>query len=375
MMLLQAAADEWKVPVAEVSVADGVITHAGSGRKTTYGKVAAAAAKLTPPDPKSITLKNPKDWKIAGKPMKRLDTADKLNGSKVYAIDLKLPGMLHAAIKACPVFGGKLVSYDEAKIAGPPRRPRRRQGERLHRGRGRRHVVAGQVRARGAADRLGRGRRAPRSRARRSPSTSRRGWRPRRPTRSATKATRLAAIQGAAKKVEAVYSTPFLAHATMEPMNCTVKISADRAECWVPTQNSEASLAALSEQSGVPLAKCEVYRHDLGGGFGRRGGNQDYVRQARQHRQAVPRRPGQDDLVARRGHGARLLPADLAVQAGRGPRRQGRARRPARARLRPVDQRVLEPGADRERQGRSASSRATRTSPATRSSATRCRIC
>src|SRR5712691_77679 len=120
MMLLQAAADQWKVPVGEVSVADGVITHTASGRKTTYGKVAAAAAKLTAPDPKSITLKDPKDWKIAGKPMKRLDTADKLNGSKVYAIDLKLPGMLHAAIKACPVFGGKLVSYDEAKVSGRP---------------------------------------------------------------------------------------------------------------------------------------------------------------------------------------------------------------------------------------------------------------
>jgi CO/xanthine dehydrogenase Mo-binding subunit len=85
---------------------------------------------------------------------------------------------------------------------------------------------------------------------------------------------------GEERKIEAVYSTPFLAHATMEPMNCTVKVSADRAECWVPSQNAEASLAALSEQSGVPLAKCEVYRHDLGGGFGRRGGNQDYVRQA-----------------------------------------------------------------------------------------------
>src|SRR5262245_49451024 len=102
-LLLQAAADEWKVPVAEVSVADGVITHAGSGRRTTYGKVAAAAAKLTPPDPKSIALKDPKSWKIAGKPMKRLDTAEKLNGSQVYAIDLQLPGMVHAAIKACPV--------------------------------------------------------------------------------------------------------------------------------------------------------------------------------------------------------------------------------------------------------------------------------
>jgi isoquinoline 1-oxidoreductase subunit beta len=90
----------------------------------------------------------------------------------------------------------------------------------------------------------------------------------------------IAAIAGAAKKVEAVYSTPFLAHATMEPMNCTARISPDRAEIWVATQNSEGSLAALSESSGVPLAKCEVYRHDLGGGFGRRGGPQDYVHQA-----------------------------------------------------------------------------------------------
>ena len=120
MMLLQAAADEWKVPVGELTVADGVITHAASKRTTSYGKVAAAAAKLTPPDPKSIKLKDPKDWKIAGKPLKRLDTADKLNGSKVYAIDVKLPGMLSAAIKDCPVFGGKLVSYDEAKIASMP---------------------------------------------------------------------------------------------------------------------------------------------------------------------------------------------------------------------------------------------------------------
>src|SRR5438876_2090313 len=120
LMLVQAAADQWKVPVGEVSVENGVITHAASGRKTTYGKVAAAAAKLTPPDPKSIKLKDPKDWKIAGKPMKRLDTADKLNGSKVYALDVRLPGMLNAAVKACPVFGGKLVSYDQTRIAGRP---------------------------------------------------------------------------------------------------------------------------------------------------------------------------------------------------------------------------------------------------------------
>src|SRR6202030_395438 len=88
------------------------------------------------------------------------------------------------------------------------------------------------------------------------------------------------AIEDAAKKVEAVYSTPFLAHATMEPMNCTARISADRAEIWVATQNSEASLAALSESSRVPLNKCEVYRHDLGGGFGAPGGPTAFVHQA-----------------------------------------------------------------------------------------------
>jgi isoquinoline 1-oxidoreductase subunit beta len=120
IMLLQAAADEWKVPVGELTVANGVITHAASSRSTSYGKVAAAAAKLEAPDPKTIKLRDPKSWKVAGKPLKRLDTADKLNGAKVYAIDVQLPGLLNAAIKACPVFGGKLKSYDESKIASLP---------------------------------------------------------------------------------------------------------------------------------------------------------------------------------------------------------------------------------------------------------------
>src|SRR3954469_2603923 len=120
LMLLQAAAEQWNVSAAELTVSDGVITHGASKRSIRYGEVAASAAKLTPPDPKSIQLKDPKDWKIAGKPLKRLDTADKLDGSKVFAVDLKLPDMLNAAIKAYPVFGGKLVSYDESKIAGMP---------------------------------------------------------------------------------------------------------------------------------------------------------------------------------------------------------------------------------------------------------------
>jgi len=278
MMLLQAAADEWKVPVGELAVADGIITHAASKRTTSYGKVAAAAARLTPPDPKSITLKDPKNWTIAGKPMKRLDTADKLDGSKVYAIDMKLPGMLCAAIKDCPVFGGKVASYDESKIAGMPgvkRVMRVKEGAVA--------VVADSWwHAKAALEALpiawdeGSGASASSATIAEhlkeglSAETTNGGRQNGDPVK---------AIAEAAKKVEAVYSTPFLAHATMEPMNATARITADKAEAWVPTQNAEASLAALSEASGVPLANCEVYRHDLGGGFGRRGGTKDYMHQ------------------------------------------------------------------------------------------------
>src|SRR5947208_4038057 len=116
MMLVQAAANEWKVPAGECAAASSVITHTPTGKTTTYGKVVEAAARLTPPT--DVKLKDPKDWKIAGKPLKRLDTSDKTTGKMMYGIDIKLPGMLNAAIKDCPVFGGKLKSFDEAKVTG-----------------------------------------------------------------------------------------------------------------------------------------------------------------------------------------------------------------------------------------------------------------
>jgi isoquinoline 1-oxidoreductase beta subunit len=279
IMLLQAAADSWKVPVSELTVSDGVITHVGSKRTTTYGKVAAAAAKVPAPDPKAITLKDPKSWKIAGKPIKRLDTAEKLNGELIYAIDLKLPGMLCAAIKDCPVFGGKLVSFDEAKIAGRPgvRRVVKVNDTTVA-------VVADTWwRAKAALDALpivwDEGPNASRSSATIAEQLKE-GLTAPSAYAYRKEGDALKAIEGAAKKVEAVYSTPFLAHATMEPMNCTVKVTADRAEVWMPTQNGEAALAALSEESGLPLEKCEAYKFTVGGGFGRRGGSQDYVRQA-----------------------------------------------------------------------------------------------
>ena len=120
-MLLQAAANRWKVPVEELMVADSVVTHTKSNKQTTYGKLVADAAKLPVPDLKTVKLKDPKDWKLIGKAgVKRLDTADKLNGAQKYAIDLKLPGMLTATIMDAPVFGNKLKSFDEARVKAMP---------------------------------------------------------------------------------------------------------------------------------------------------------------------------------------------------------------------------------------------------------------
>jgi isoquinoline 1-oxidoreductase beta subunit len=279
IMLVQAAAEQWKVPAGELTVSDGVISHAASGRKTSYGKVAAAAAKLTPPEPKSIKLKDPKDWKIAGKPLKRLDTADKLNGSKVYAIDVKLPGMLLAAIKKSPVHGGKLSSYDESKVAGMP-------------------GVKGVVKVHDnavavVADSWWRAKTALEALpvvwdegANGSQSSAtiaerlREGLTADDAFADTNNGDALKVIAGAPRKVEAFYSTPFLSHATMEPMNCTAVVKGDKVEVWTATQSAEGSLAAACEEAGVPLANGEVHKLDLGGGFGRRGGTQDYTRQA-----------------------------------------------------------------------------------------------
>ena len=230
--------------------------------------------------PKTLVLRDPRQWKIAGKPMKRLDTAPKVMGQQNYAIDTRLPGMVYAAIQASPVFGGKLVSFEAAKLKG-------RKG------------ILGVYKVDDNAVAV----------------VADNWWRAKTALldlpivwneagngqeNSATIAERLKegltstqnvfadvdvgnvtqAIAGAAKRVEAVYSTPFVSHACMEPMNCTALVTDYRAEVWVASQNAEASLAALSTASGLPLEKCEVFNQTLGGGFGRRGGQQDYVRQA-----------------------------------------------------------------------------------------------
>jgi isoquinoline 1-oxidoreductase beta subunit len=277
VMLVQAAADTWGVPASECSAANSVITHGRSGRTTTYGKVAEAAAKLTPPA--NVALKDPKDWKLIGKPVKRLDTMAKLTGAQVYGADLKLPGMLNAAIKDCPVFGGKVKSFEAAKVKGMP---------------GVRHVVpVGDSGVAVVADTWWEAKTALDA----LPIVWDEG--PNAKVSSATIADVLkagldadqafvgnqngdakAAIAGAAKKVEAVYAYPFQNHAPMEPMNATARYTADRCEVWVPTQNGEAAFAATLAASGLPADKCEVYKINLGGGFGRRGAFHDYVTQA-----------------------------------------------------------------------------------------------
>jgi len=282
VMLVQAAANEWKVPAAECVALSSVITHTPSGRRTTFGKVAGAAGKLTPPV--SVALKDPKDWKVAGKPVKRLDTLGKLDGSQVYGMDFKLPGMLNAAIKDCPVFGGKLKSFDATAVAGKP------GVQKVVRvGEGAVAVVADTWwRAKTALEALpiewDFGANAKVSSASIA-ATLKEGLDAQQAFVGNQRGDARGTLATAARKVEAVYSYPFQNHATMEVMNATVLITtnasgaAERCDVWCPTQSGEAALAATAEAAGLPVAKCDVHKLNPGGGFGRRGGH-DWLTQA-----------------------------------------------------------------------------------------------
>ncbi len=280
MMLVQAAANTWQVPAAECRVAKGVITHPASNRRTTYGAMTGAAAQL--PVPTEVALKDPKTWQIAGQRLARLDTVEKTNGSIVYGSDLKLPGLLNAAIAACPVFGGKLRGFDAATVAT---RPGVKKVVRV--GDNAVAVVADTWwHAKKALDALpidwDLGAHAKVQQAD-IEATLKAGLTAEQAVvgnqNEAGKDIR-AAMARSARTLDAVYSYPFQNHATMETMNATVRYTPERCEVWTPTQNGEAALAAASEASGLPPAQCEVYKLPLGGGFGRRGAVHDWVRQA-----------------------------------------------------------------------------------------------
>ena len=334
----------------------------------------AAAAKLTPPDSKAIVLKDPRSWKVswpaemaAGHPP-RSWTAVEIRDRPAAA--------RHAECgrQAVPVFGARLGSFDGAAIA---RRPGVKGAVKVD---DRTVAVVADTwwRAKTALDALpivwDEGAGASQSSAKIAEHL-RQGLTASDAYAGRNEGDALKAIEGAAKKLEAVYATPFLAHATMEPMNCTARISAERGEVWVPTQNAEASLAALSEVSGLPIEKCEAYRPDLGCGFGRRGGTQDFTRQAVGYRHAVPGRARQAGVEPRGGPARRTSTA--RSRSASSPRDSTRAATlPActcachgqsiNAYLNPA---AIVDGKDRRQL------QACGPKPATRSSATRCRTC
>jgi isoquinoline 1-oxidoreductase beta subunit len=283
MMLIQAAANQWGVPAEQCTAANGIVsgpdrqTTGGPGRlQTTYGKVAEAASKLAVPE--KPRLKDPKDWKIAGKPLKRLDTLDKLTGKQTYSIDFKLPGMLMAASKDCPVFGGKVKSFDAAKVSGMAGVKKVLQIDDKSVA-----VVADTWwHAKTALDALpvewDNGPNANVS----SESLDKwlaEGLEGDTPLVGTKTGDIDAALSGAAKKVEAVYAYPFQNHACMEPMNATALWTQDKCEVWTGTQNGEAALAAAIAASGLSGDKVDVHKLLLGGGFGRRA-RSEYVAEA-----------------------------------------------------------------------------------------------
>jgi len=273
-MLVTAAAESWNVEPASCRAHKGVVTHTPTRRTLTYGALATRAAALPVPD--KVTLKDPKDFTLIGTPAKRLDTPSKVNGTAQYGIDVRLPGMLIATVAASPVLGGKVADVDDQKAKTVPGV---RQIVRLddavavvgdHMWAAKQGLAALAIRwddgpsaNLGTADIV-------QGLAKASETagvTARKDGDPE------------SALAGAAKKVEVVYESPFLAHATMEPMNCTVHVRKDSCEVWTGSQVLSRARAAAAEVTGFPLEKVVVHNHYLGGGFGRRL-EVDYVAQA-----------------------------------------------------------------------------------------------
>jgi isoquinoline 1-oxidoreductase beta subunit len=284
-MLVAAAAARWNVPAADCTAERGVITHAPSGRALRYGVVAAEAAKLAPP--KDVALRDPAQWQIAGQPFHRLDIPDKVRGKPVFAVDVALPGMLHASIAQCPVFGGRVARVDDRAARAM---------------RGVKKVVREQDFVAVVADSWWRANEAlkkleidwatvgsERIDDKAIEAMLREGLAATELPQARKIGDPQASLASAAKVVESEYRSPYLNHATMEPQTCTAWLKPDGSlEVWTATQNGEASLAAAAETAGLPPERVEVHKMMLGGGFGRRGGPQDFVRQGVAIARALP---------------------------------------------------------------------------------------
>ena len=285
-MLITAAAQKWNVPASECKAALNKVTHTASKRSFTYGQLAADAAKLEAP--KTVQLKDPKNWTIIGKSIPRVDIPDIVVGKRRYGIDTQLPGMLHAAVAACPVFNGTVKSMDASKVEN-----RRGIVKVLNLG-GFVAVVAdnwwrakealrevsvewdvgehGTLSSAAIMNHFKAGMSQPELAVARNDGNT------------------LEALSKATKVVEAEYFTPYLAHATMEPMVCTAWLQGDKLEVWSSTQNPEATLAVSAATAGVPPANVKVHPVQLGGGLGRKS-PQDFTRQAVMIAKAMPGKP------------------------------------------------------------------------------------
>jgi isoquinoline 1-oxidoreductase subunit beta len=263
-MLVQAAAKQWEVEPASCTAANGEVIHAASGRKLGYGALAEAANTETPP--KDAPLKDPKDFVLIGKPLKRFDTPDKVNGKTVYGIDAMLPDMKFATVAACPVFGGKVGKVDDTAAKEIP---------------GVRKIVVLDDMVAVVGDHTWAAKKGldalkidwnegPNARI-----TSKDIWQDLRTASekdgAVAKSTGdIAKGLSTGEKFEAAYELPFLAHATMEPLNCTVHLKPDSCEIWTGTQIMARVQSEAAKAAGLPLEKVTVYNHMIGGGFGRR---------------------------------------------------------------------------------------------------------
>ena len=264
-LLVAAAAQTWNVDTSSCHATGGVVIHGPTGRTLAYGALVDRAATLSLPG--DVPLKHPKDWKLIGTPAKRLDSPDKVNGKAQYGIDVRLPGLKVATVAVCPVFGGKLASVDDSKakaIPGVHQVVRLADAVAVVA----EHMWAAQQGVAALDIRWDEGPNAQLTTAdivRQLDAASQK------PGVVARKDGDVAqAMAGAARKIEAIYQVPFLAHATMEPVNCTVHVRPDGCDLWVGTQVPTFAQTAAAKVTGLPKDSVLVHNHLLGGGFGRR---------------------------------------------------------------------------------------------------------
>ena len=265
MMLISAAALDWSVDETSCQAAKGEVIHLPSNRRLSYGQLAARAATLPVPD--KVRLKDRKEFTLIGKPAKRLDAPAKVNGTAVFGIDAKVPGMKIATVAACPVFGGKLKSVDESKALAVKDVTQVVQLEDAvavvaqHMGAAKKGLAALEIE-------WDEGPNATLSTADIVSQMEAASQKPGVIARNTGDVDK--AMAGAKIKLDAIYQLPFLAHTTMEPINCTVHVKKDSCEIWVGTQVMTRAQSVAASITGLPPEKVTVHNHLLGGGFGRR---------------------------------------------------------------------------------------------------------